>query len=441
MIKHKQMRKTLYAALALIILATACKKEEKGDDPSSAQLIPASTGWQRVSTIPYQKIVSGLPGNYAMTPYDLTSVGNELALLYSDDYKLFAVDGHIIMKLMLNDGPVDAAAKAVRLNYGRYNNAHPVYRFVPGSFTTISSQFLNNGCYIFDETMGMIASQELGSINALPTVRWYPDGNILASMKDGPYSSASWIYKYPAIGNFKYVVNEWTGDSTRNVASSSMKLNDDKVYDLVFSSRNNTMYFSVISNLHAPQTGSANYEIICRNTVPDLDGSKQYSVVSSDVQGDAQTIVLGEWVYDGNPRIVKLTAFRWQKGATTLEKLYSIADVSEEMSQSIVTLTTNSSFPNEVRFMPNGSIYFLREYVTSQGTGAYTALVIIGKDGIKESGKIEHVAMEKIKRVQFQLHCCRYLNGAFYAIVHPAEEYDYDVNAPEFRIEVVKLTL
>lgn len=440
------MKRITQGLFAFLLLATACNKSNDGSGSDSgnetfAPLIPASTGWERVSVIPYQQLISGFAGQNKMTPYDMTSVGSNITLIYSEDYKMYGVDGHNIMKLMLTNGTVDAKGKAVKLNYDRGGNATQVHRFIPGSFTTISCRFLNNECLLYDEAGGPNAGQNFGSINALPTVRWYSDGTILASMNDGPHSSASWVYKYPAAGNFKYVINAWNGDPTSNLLSSSMKLSDDKVYDLVFSKQNETMYFSVIRNLNQPQTGnSANYETICRNTVPELDGSKSYSILSSDVQGEAQTILLGEVAYDGNPRITGLVAFRWRKGATTLEKLYSVANVPIETGKTLLTLTTNTSFANEVRFTPDGSAYFLREYSSSQGNAsAYTVLDIINKDGIKEIGKIEAVAMEKIKRTQFAIHCCRYLNGTYYAIVHPTEEYEYDANTPEFRMELVKI--
>lgn len=439
------MKKALYPILALLVLVSACKKTDDKEDGggSSAQLIPASTGWQRVCSVPYLNSVSGFPGENSMTPYDLTMVGNELALLYSDDYYITGGDHHIIRKLMLNDGTVDAKNKAVRLDYDRGADATQLHRFIPGSFTTISARFLNNDCLLYDEKGGPNAGQYFGGINVLPTVRWYSDGSILVGLNDGPHSSAAWSYQYPAIGNFKYIINEWTGDSTSNLLSSPMKLTDGNVYDLVFSKRNNTMYFSVIRNLNAPQTGTApNYEVICRNAVPELDAAKSYAVVTSDVQGDAQTILLAEVSYSsGNPVYSRVFAFRWKKGATVLETLYSVSNIDQELGRNILALTTNTSFANEVRLTPDGSAYFLNEYYPSQGAAsAYTQLVIINKNGIKEYGKIKAVDMQAIKKGQFGLHCCRYFNGAYYAVVHPMEEADYNIYAPEFRIEVVKIT-
>lgn len=439
-------RKTLfYPTLVLLVLMSACKKNNDTDGNGgggSAQLIPAKTGWQTVSTIPYQNAVSGFEGANSMTPYDLTLVGNELALLYSDNYKMFAVDGHTIMKVMLNNGAVDVKTKAIKLNYDRGGNAVQIHRFIPGSFTTVSVKFFNNECLLYDEAGGPNAGQNFGSINALPTIRWYNDGSVLAGLNDGVHSSASWSYKYPAIGNFNYVLNVWNGDSTANLLSAAMKLTDGRVYDMVFTRRNSTMYFSVMRNLNPPQTGTAtNYEMICRNAVPDLDAGKSYAIVTNDVQGDVQTIVLAEVNYTGGNTVYsKLIAFRWQKGASTLEKLYSVSITDNDLSRKIMELTTNTSFENEIRLTPDGTAYFLREYRAPQSAATdYTALVLINKEGIKEIGKIGMAEMQSIKRGQFGLHCCRYLKGSYYAVVHPIGESDYDIHAPEFRIELVKI--
>lgn len=439
------MNRIFYSFIALLVVVSACNKGNDAGPGNGTQdqLIPASTGWRTVSSVPYVNTVSGEEGKNAMTPYDLTMTGNELALLYSDDYQMSGVGRHTIMKLMLNNGTVDAKAKAVTLNYDRGANDLQVHRFIPGTFTTLSARFLNNDCLLYDEHGGPNAGQAFGSINALPTVRWYADGSVLAGLNDGPHSSTSWAYKYPATGSFSYVVNVWNGDSVSNMLSSPMKLTDGMVYDLVFGKRNGTVYFSVMKNLNPAQPGAApNYELISRNTVPGLDAAKTYAIVTSDVQGDAQTIVLAEVDNaGGNVVYTKLHALRWKKGATTMEALYSVAITDDDMGRKIRELTTNISFPNEVRLTPDGTAYFLREYQPSQGGGgtAYTSLAIIGKDGVKEIGKINVADMHAIRRGQYAVHTCRYFNGSYYAVVHPMEEYDYDKNAPEFRIEVMKI--
>lgn len=131
-------KKAFYPTLALLVLMSACKKNSDSGSGggSAAQLIPATTGWQLVSSVPYQNTVSGLEGQNSMTPYDLTLIGNDLALLYSDNYKLFAVNGHTIMKLKLNNGAVDFR-NAIKLNYDRGGSAIQLHHFIPGSFTTI----------------------------------------------------------------------------------------------------------------------------------------------------------------------------------------------------------------------------------------------------------------------------------------------------------------
>jgi hypothetical protein len=442
------MKKFFYPFIALVVMLLSCSKEDDANTNtnigSSDQLIPASTGWERVSSVPYQNAVSGLAGANSMTPYDLSLVGDELALLYSDNYKFFAVNGHTVMKLMLNNGNVDVKTKAVKLNYDRGGNAIQIHRFIPGTFSTLSLAFQNNFGLLYDEAGGPNAGRNFGSINVLPTMRWYADGSILVGLNDGPHSSATWTYKYPATGDFKYIINEWNGDTTTNLMSSPMKLSDGNIYDMVFSKLNDVMYFSVLKNLKEPQAGSMpNYEMICRNTVASLDPNNSYQIITTDVQGDTKTILIGQnsFASNGSPWYSKLIALRWKKGTTTLEELYTFDNSDIDLGSKILGLSSNSQFPNEIRLTPDGSTYFLREYHASQVNNAdYTALAIINKNGIKEIGKIKETEMEAIKRKQFGLHCCRYFNGSYYAVVHPMEEYDYSINAPEFRIEVVKIT-
>lgn len=439
--------KALYVILVITTFLQSCIKHNDSTPGNtgtkSSTLLPASTGWQTVSTIPFMQPAAGLPGSYAITPYDITYNNGQLALLYSEDYKLSGVDGHNIFKLKLTNGRVDAKNTAVQLNYGRFQNAKPVYHFIPGSFTTVSAQFDNNDCYIFDGVTGIIGSANFGNAQPIYTMHYYEDSSILMGLIDSKTISAAWHYTYPQIRNFTYVTNEWSSDTTFWLHSTAFKLSDKKLYDLVLSTKGNRMYFSVIRNKQPiPVSGKPNFDIICRNIVPGLDAAKQYVLLATDIHDDMETVLLGEMVDDGNSYLTKLHCFRWKKGSSTLEKLYSDISINREISDAMLFSGVNTSQANEIRFLPDGTAYVLWQNLSAQGlTGPTTALYTINSAGVKEHGRIDNKIIGDQMNGQFLLRCCRYFNGAFYAVISPASEYYFDHTKPEFRAELVKLTL
>lgn len=429
------MKKHLFLVLTVAMLAAvSCKKGSKNinnNDADNEPLIAASTGWQRVSTIPYMNSRSGLPGSHAMTPYDVTTADGEIALLYSEDFKLQGLDGHNFFKLKVPSGTANPKANAEQLSYSRAGTAAPVYRFVPESFTTMSAQFKPDELSIYDGKRGLIAAAGYG-VNPMYSARWLKDGTVLMGICDSRKITARWSYLYPQVKNFDYVTNEWPSDSTQYWHSSPMKLNDGQFYDLVLSTVNNRMYFSIIkNNAPLPSGGKANFDIICRNRVPELNASATYTILSSDVADDSHTILLGESSPTDYMTINKVYGLRWKKGTTVLERLYEV-NIDKSTSQTLLELGRSVSQPNEIRFTPEGAAYFISG-ITPKGQ----ALFIIGAGGLKQYGKTSDATLYE----EYKISACRYLKGAFYAVVHPYQEFKYDYSSAKFRMELVKLNI
>lgn len=124
-----------------------------------------------------------------------------------------------------------------------------------------------------------------------------------------------------------------------------------------------------------------------------------------------------------------------------MQTLYNVPVTDPAVSYAVMELSTNTSFVNEVRLTPDGSAYFMRRYQPSQGSAtSFTALTVINGSGIKDLGKVTATEMQTARKGQFDLYCCRYFNGAYYALVYPVEETVYDRYSSAFRMELVKLT-
>lgn len=453
------MKSKLIKLMALLLLAAGCSSADtdsnNGNGGQGSALLKTSTGWTRTATIPFSASVTGFEGSHAITPYDLTTVGNELALVYSEDYKLTGMQGHKVFKVKFapNAGTVTGA---VPLQRGGYGFCHST-RFIPECFTTISMKIDNVGgtyvCGVYDDELGLIGGNNLGYQFPIAPVNWYPDGGLTLSQKwssaNGNISDAL-SYKYPDTGNFTITENQWSLDTTRWIQTSALRLSGGEINQFIVSYQGSKLYFSIIKDdpSYVPTNGvQHNFFMQVRQEMTGLDATKFISgntIIASNVVNDKYTVLLGEVTNGGNPVITKVHCYQWQKGATQFTKLYGGVTVPEDVGTNLMFKTIIGSRPEigkgaPVKFTPDGTAYMLYNYSPSNyvQNDEYTALATINATGAKVSGKYN--AAEYDSYDQIGLGVCHYYNGAYYAVVFQRSEDVYSINDSEFRMEIVKI--
>ncbi|RYD99409.1 MAG: hypothetical protein EOP54_04100 [Sphingobacteriales bacterium] len=444
------MKTLFYPFLILLLFAGACKKTRNNNknNYNNSSLIPSSSGWTKVASIANLKAVSGLPGGYAMTPYDLAVVDGQLALLYSEDYKLSGVQGHRVYKVKFTPGGTLPAS--IPLQRGGWNFSY-VSRFIPESFTTVYMKLnYTNSIYealIYTDDAGPIAGNNLGySTPGIWPINWYADGGLTMSVRDaGPANgnlAYTFSYTFPNPGNFQVEVNQWSLDSTSWRTCDALRLSGGAINQLIISEKNDQVYFSIIKqDATAPPQHS--FSTLLRQEMTELNGAKfgGNSVIASTVVNDKYTVLVGE--VDGTA-ITKVHCYQWQNGSNQFTKLYGDVSVPEDVGRQLMSRATIGVRPIEgadaaVKFTPDGTAYMLFSYVPTNTSDPdkYTALATFNASGTKITGK--YTSTNNGDYEQFGLTTCQYFNGAYYAVVYQKRELIYDIDDPKFRLEIVKI--
>ncbi len=456
------MRTKIHSIVIVALLAMSCSKDEGGDNGgggTSGSLLGSAAGWEKVGTIPFSAGILGFEGSHAMTPYDLASVGNELALIYSEDYKMTGVQGNNMFKVKFAPGAgnITGATPLVRGGYAFCTST----RFIPGSFNPVYLKIDNNNssntyiCSVGTEDGGFIAGNNLGYSAPIAPINWYPDGGLTMSLKwtaaNGNISDAL-SYTYPNSGNFEVTEDQWSLDPTHWIQTSALRLSGGEINQFIMSYDGSKVFFSIIKNdpSYVPTTGvQHNFFMLARQEMPGLDPSALggNSIIATNVVNDKYTILIGE---AGNgsgvyPVIKKVHCYQWQKGSKAFTKLYGDVAVPEDVGANLMFRNMVGERPviglgAPVKFTPDNTAYMLYNYSPESGQNAgYTALATINGTGTKVLGKYAAADHPDGSYDQVGLGVCEYHNGAYYAVVFQRRESLYEFDDPKFRMEIVKL--
>jgi len=453
-INFKQFLLTMFIAASF----AACKKSggaAGGDAPAPGDMLLSNTGWEKVATIPYQKSTLGIQGFNAMKAYDLTKVGNDIAILYSEDYRFQTNLSSNYFKVKYTPGQGLGKPVAASFTYVQTGSeATQCLRFVPGTYNAFNTIFATPNYYwqadVYHDGNTHPAAQNLGLLNQVFNARWAANGSLfMGQIVPNFNGSTTWHYTYPASGNFTVINNQWRNDPTTWLATAPVQLADGTFNDFVLSKKGAEYYFSIIKNTSAtpPVTDGANFQTIVRSVIPDLEAQ---AIISTESTDDQFTILLGTFGRNAanDVTLSKLAAYRWKKSTNIFEKLYSNVSVSPELYRALVVPDPAGDIPgplgpyraNPVRFLPDGTAYLLYEYVNpSNSDDRYTAVATINAKGSQILGKYAKSAFQNNFYFQFGITACRYLNGAFYAVVAPKNEQVYGYDDAHFRAELIKL--
>jgi hypothetical protein len=446
MTNKKLLENLVFACLIAVSLSSCKKNDDKNDPTNNTLLIPASTGWTKVGTVPYSNTIAGLPGGNAMTPYDLAVVDNQLALLYSEDYKLPGVQGHKTFKVKF--APGSSIPASTPLQRGGWSFCYSS-RFIPETFTPVYSKldYINSSTYnvlIYRDEDGPIAGNGFGIVSpALSPINWYSDGGLTMSLRSENIADAV-SYTFPNTGNFNIVSNEWNQDSTRWNSSDALRLSGGETNQFIISQKDSKVYFSLIKNTGTGNYPKANFAMLARQEITELNGAAfgGNSIIASNVVNDKYTVLVGEV---SGTAITKVHCYQWQKGSSQFTKLYGNITVPEAVGKQLMSRGTTGVRPIEganavVKFTPDGTAYMIYHTYQNNSTepAKYTALATMNAEGLKILGK--YTATDNTYYEQLGLDVCQYYNGAYYAVIFQRREDLYSISDPKFRMEIVKLT-
>jgi hypothetical protein len=394
------------------------------------------------------RATTGLPGSHAITPYDLAVVDNQLALLYSEDYKLSGLHGHKAYRLKFTPGSTIPAS--IPLQRGGWSFCYSS-RFIPGSFTPVYMKMegSNYTVSIYTDEQGPIAGNNTDYITpGIRPINWYADGGLTISVPGANKQAYTLSYTFPNTGNFTVAENVWRLDPTDWRGFDALRLSGGEINQFLVSTEGSKVYFSMLKNNpdFVSRTGmEQSFFTLVKQEMPGLNATNFYTanmIIASTVVNDKYTVLIGETVPGNSTIFSKVHCYQWQKGAAQFTKLYGDITLPEDIGRAFMSRTTVGTRPLEgagaaVKFTPDYTAYML--YSSVQGS-KYTALAIVNAQGAKAVGKYATADYPNQQYEQIDLATCQYYNGAYYAVVYQKREDLFNIDDPRFRLEIVKLT-
>lgn len=443
------MKKILFI-LAVLATFSSCKKESKEESSNQNQsenwLLDPSTGWQHVMSIENDK---------SLCVYDMTLIGQEIGVLYGT---LVYTDGpkSEFYKTKFKENDV-RAADAVKLGFSTIGKTIYHSQFIPNTFIPVFTNFEGTGSIgIVDENNTRIGGLVTDRTQASETINYYytKTGDFLAGVVLGahiPFSSQYWSGKYPGTGLMPLIQTDKDRGAFKSKIIIPLKLSDGKPYTFTIGEEGAKLKYQVLQLLPEKQRIDPNYEIIDQAefaglSASSLDAISPYrSLVTYSFEDDVLTIVLADYkTINGVNQINKLHCYRWNKRTNNLIILWESSEVDLLLAKAIEKdVKVNGISPSpylENRLTADGTFYtlFTKElYTAPDAELEYAVLFTVNVSGIKKLNQSDYIYKNYKKSVR--ISTCRYMNGAYYALVYPLSTEYIKANTPKYHIEVVKL--
>ncbi len=439
--------KHLLLPIAAVLFLASCKKTDdssgNNSNGNSDPLVPENTGWVRVATIKYggKYVDAGIVPN-SMTAYDIAVNNGALQVLYSEDKfengDLFSFYYKASAPAAGGSDPVVTEIKefprvAVHVDEESYR---PQFR--PGTYNLETFQFIHSynslgyTLNLYDEAANKLTGKA-GLTQVSQTARMQPNGDILMG---GVYSSAALEMLYYNRAANTWILNlQSNADTEYNIAYTPFMVDGDPA-PLAFRlySKQMKSYLSVAEFVQNSQYPEPPYSTRLREEHPEyaptmMDGFKPVfsgtsSLVAYVTEGASLTAVLVN--KNTASGAYTLSAYKWTKGATAFQKLYSSVSVSAELGAKLEGGVAG-------KCTPDGTVYVLIDANSPTNNSRAYHLSLTNAGGEKTYGNV-YSTSTRYNAVVSTLH---YINGAYYAAVTPMfTGTDYEGQ----HMDIVKLT-
>lgn len=448
----RKMKKLLFVWIALVLCSSCKKNKEKeeqesvGQNQSSTWLMDPSTGWQHVMSI---------ESSFNLTAYDMTPIGQEIGVLYGS---LSGTDYYKV-KFRENDASTPGGTKLGFSTSGKtlYN-----VQFIPNAYVPVFTNFEGTGSVgIVDENNTRVTRLQTDRVQASEFINYHytKAGDFVGAAIMGshiPFVTECWTGKFPTpvISGFMTKIN--TNKDRGSFVSKMvipLKLSDDRSYTFTIGTEDAKLKYQVLKLLPEKQLQDPNYEIVDQAELTgmqasDLDALYPYrSLVTYSIDDDVLTFVLADFKMTNNvAQMNKLRCYRWNKRTNGISVLWESATVDATLAKAIEKdRIKKDDIPTtlpylENRLTPDGTFYTLytkQLYTEPLPDQEYVVLYTVNVSGIKELNRTDYIYKNYKKTVR--ISNCRYMNGAYYALVYPiATEFLKPGNA-KFHLEVIKL--
>lgn len=320
--------------IAGLVSASSCKKKENNAvDPvvTSTPLIPATTGWEKVGTVKYTYTNTGFAGQNSMEPIELMKVGDQVQLLYTENYRLTGVDGRTVYKGRYTAGSNDTmqltklnlAANGDESTYGGKHYPH----FIPGTFTAIAVKYFTNGAPnkylgVIDESSALLSSHFIHHPNRTPRI--YSNGDVLDGTVN--YSALAELDYFNSAAKAWTFINRTSHDTTQLVAYAPLRLTDGKLAGFNITNKGSKIYLSIAdADPAAVDIADPAYKSRFMQEIPEFYDNyfddKFPSIISSIQEGNTFTVVIGTYSSSAS-HATKLYAYKWTEGSTSFTPIY-----------------------------------------------------------------------------------------------------------------------
>lgn len=445
------MKKIVFI-LTVIVTFASCEKEEPiNPNSSGTSLLDPTTGWEHVMSI---------EGTGTFSTYDMAHTGQEIAVLYGT----LIYDGgpkSEFYKVKFKESDA-TAPESTKLGFSTSGRTIYQSQFIPESYTPVftNTEYVGNTAGLIDENNNRttrFVTDLTQPTQEIINYHYTKAGDYLAAVVLGshiPFATQYGTSKFPptpaADGFMPTISTDKDRGSFISKVVIPLKLSDDKSYTFSIGTDGTQLKYQVLKLLPEKQRIDPNYEIIDEAAFSGIQASGMdplapyRTLVAYSFDNDELTFVLADFKIVSNVyKMNKLHGYRWKKSTNALTTLWESPEVDITLARAIEKDEKINGISTwrylENRLTPDGTFYTLytKELYTEPSPEQEYAILYTVNATINELNHTDYIYKNYKKSVR--ISNCRYMNGAYYALVYPIGTEYVKASDPKYHIEVVKL--